>query len=226
MTCVSTSKCVLLCLNCIFWCGLVLLSLLLFIHHDRELDIPITLLNSFSLPFDTNMIVLLVLFVTGLVGYLAILLNESKRKLIVTIFSSLLILLTCMLAAVSFLEYWHHDQIRSEYLDQFTNSILQYNSTEDGPHNSSETWINDGGIYTSDDVDRIQSMLHCCGSYNYTDFGASPWGLQNQEMVPFSCCNPTEMAKLNQTCRKLNYKTNASLIYTDGCFDIVEAKFL
>ena len=83
---ISTSKCVLLCLNCIFWCGLILLSLLLFIHHDRELDIPITLLNSFSLPFDTNMIVLCVLFVTGIVGYLAILLSDEKRRLVVTIF--------------------------------------------------------------------------------------------------------------------------------------------
>ena len=64
----------------------MLLSLLLFIHHDRELDLPIRLLDSFSLPYDTNMLVLLVLFTTGFIGYFAILFNESKRKLLVTIF--------------------------------------------------------------------------------------------------------------------------------------------
>lgn len=226
MSVISTSKCVLLCLNCIFWCGLILLSLLLFIHHDQELDIPITLLNSFSLPFDTNMIVLIVLFITGIVGYLAILLNESKRRLIVTIFSSLLILLTCLLGAVAFLEYWHHDQIRIEYLDQFTNSVIQYNSTNNESHNSTDHWITDGGIYTSDDVDRIQSVLHCCGSHNYTDFAGSPWGLNNPSMVPVSCCNPAEMSKLNQTCRMLNYVTEEELMNHDGCFDIVESRFL
>lgn len=221
----STSKCVLICLNSIFWTGLVLLSLLLFIHHEKELDIPITLLESFSLPFDTNMIVLLVLFLTGIIGYVTILIAEEKRKLIVTIFSSALILLTCLLSAASFFEYWHHDKIRREYLDQFTNSVVQYNSTTEQNVTITE-WDTDGGIYTSDDVDRIQTIFNCCGSYNFTDFGASPWGLKNPSMVPESCCDEQKMSAINETCRALNFETELEYIYPDGCFKIVEAQFL
>jgi len=110
-------------------------------------------------------------------------------------FSSLLILLTCVLAAVAYLEYSHHDQIRKEYLDQFTNSIVKYNAT-DGTNQTD--WVNDGEIYTSEDVDRIQTMLECCGSYNYTDFSMSPWGLRHPQMVPMSCCDPDEMSKSNK----------------------------
>lgn len=223
---ISTSKCVLICLNCIFWVGLVLLSLLLFIHHDRELDLPIRLLDSFSLPYDTNMLVLVVLFSTGFIGYFAILFNESKRKLLVTIFSSLLILLTGLLGTVSFFEFWHHDVIREEYLAQFTDSVSQYNSTQILPHNTTDKWINDGGFYTSDDVDRIQTMLECCGSKNKTDYLETPWGLRYPKMVPYSCCDQEKFAKTNQTCRMLNIDTESEFIFSEGCYGIVEKKFL
>jgi hypothetical protein len=122
---------------------------------------------------------------------------------------------------VAFLEFWHHDEIRKDYLDQFDDSILGYNSSSNAPD-----WVNDGAIYSSDDVDRIQTYFHCCGSKNYTDFGESPWGAQFPKMAPYSCCDPAAMERLNQTCRMVNYETERDLIFTQPCYEIVEATFL
>ena len=44
----------------LFW------AILLFIHHEAELDIPIQKLKFFKLPFDLNMIILFLLAITGM----------------------------------------------------------------------------------------------------------------------------------------------------------------
>ena len=75
-----------------------------------------------------------------------------------------------------------------EYLDQFNDSIFEYNGT--GESNKTD-WEPDHDLYDSDDVDRIQTNFKCCGSINYTDFNLSPWGKLNPYMVPSSCCNLT-----------------------------------
>ena len=75
-----------------------------------------------------------------------------------------------------------------EYLDQFNDSIFEYNGT--GESNRTD-WEPDHDLYDSDDVDRIQTNFKCCGSMNYTDFNQSPWGKLNPYMVPSSCCNLT-----------------------------------
>ncbi len=41
----------------------------------------------------------------------------------------MLILLTCLLTTLSYMEYTHHDEIRGEYLSQFDESIKSYNSS-------------------------------------------------------------------------------------------------
>ena len=63
-----------------------------------------------------------------------------------------------------------------EYLDQFNDSIFEYNGT--GESNRTD-WEPDHDLYDSDDVDRIQTNFKCCGSINYTDFSQSPWGKLN-----------------------------------------------
>lgn len=224
---ITTGRCVLLILNSIFWVALVLLSLLLFIHHDKELDIPISWMKSLELPFGISMIVLVVLFFTGFAGLLVVVIGENYQKVFIAIFSSMLILLTCLLTTLSYMEYTHHDEIRGEYLSQFDESIKSYNSSRSTINNSTnDDWSNDGSIYNAEDVDRIQSIMKCCGSTNYTDFQHSPWGKNHSDMAPESCCNFDLLSENNLTCRALNWKEESEFIYARGCHDIVDAAFV
>lgn len=210
-----------------FWSALLLMSILLFLHHDKELDIPITFLSSFKLPYVISMVVLVVLFLTGLAGFLLVLLDEKFKKIFMAIFSSLLILLACLLSVLAYTEYINHDPIRIEYLSQFDDSILMYNTSSSVINNATDDhWTNDGQLYVSEDVDRIQSLMMCCGSDNYSDFTVSPWGQDHPDMVPESCCDVKAMAAANMTCRALNWAEEGSFIYQNGCRDLVEVAFL
>lgn len=217
----KTSQVVLGCLNLIFWIGCGLIAILLFIHHEAELDIPIPKLEHFKLPYDLNMIILFLLALTGTLGFVAIVVHEEKKKLHMTIFSSILILLTLLLGCVSYLEYYNREFITSEYLSQFNDSIFQYNGT--GESNKTD-WEPDHDLYDSDDVDRIQTNFKCCGSLNYTDFEESPWGKENPQMVPSSCCNLTVITE--DDCRPLNITSEKDLINQSGCTAQVKTVFL
>ena len=134
-------------------------ALLLFIHHERELDIPIAKMEHFKLPLDLNIMILFLLALTGLHIYREFnnficpikaqsvsspsLPMKSARKYtwpslgvifkdhghFQTTFSSILILLTLLLGSVSYLEYYNRSFITTEYLAQFDASIVHYNET-------------------------------------------------------------------------------------------------
>ena len=71
-------------------------------------------------------------------------------------------------------------------------------------NSTNDDWSNDGSIYNAEDVDRIQSIMKCCGSQNYTDFEESPWGKNHTDMAPESCCNVDLMQKNNMVRKALN----------------------
>jgi len=217
----TTTKIVLGCLNLIFWIGCVLIAILLFIHHEAELDIPIPKLEHFKLPLDLNMVILFLLALTGTLGFVTIVAHEERKKIHMTIFSSILILLTLLLGCISYLEYYNREFITAEYLDQFNDSIFEYNGT--GESNRTD-WEPDHDLYDSDDVDRIQTNFKCCGSMNYTDFNQSPWGKLNPYMVPSSCCNLTLIS--DEDCRPLDTRNETEFINQVGCTSQVKHVFL
>ena len=78
------------------------------------------------------------------------------------------------------------------------------NSSSTINNSTNDDWSNDGSIYNAEDVDRIQSIMKCCGSQNYTDFEESPWGKNHTDMAPESCCNVELMQKNNMVRRALD----------------------
>jgi len=216
-----TTKLVQLCLNLFFWIGAVLIALLLFIHHERELDIPIAKMEHFKLPLDLNIMILFLLALTGTIGFVTIVANEERKKIHMTIFSSILILLTLLLGSVSYLEYYNRSFITTEYLAQFDASIVHYNETGNSTQSPNHE------IYDAADVDRIQVTFTCCGSTDFTDYSTSDYATEHPGQVPISCCNET--AASPGRCANgdpLSVEDEEAYINSAGCHAIIESVFL
>ena len=83
---------------------------------------------------------------------------------------------------------------------------LSKNSSSTINNSTNDDWSNDGSIYNAEDVDRIQSIMKCCGSTNYTDFQESPWGKNHTNMVPESCCNVELLNENNMVSEYLMFR--------------------
>ncbi|KAK9963257.1 hypothetical protein ABG768_006456 [Culter alburnus] len=71
----------------------------------------------------------------------------------------------------------------------------------------------------TEDLDRIQRTLHCCGEKNYTSWEDTPY-FKAGNGIPKSCCNVT--AGVNCTSAELkDMKTAASVVYQQGCFSLM-----
>lgn len=76
----------------------------------------------------------------------------------------------------------------------------------------------DGTAAKSDDMDRIQRTMQCCGETNYTSWANTDYF--KKEGIPKSCCNVT--AGLNCTTTELKNLTLAeSVVYQQGCFSLL-----
>ncbi|XP_074634548.1 tetraspanin-7-like [Acropora palmata] len=64
--------------------------------------------------------------------------------------------------------------------------------------------------------DGLQSQLHCCGSYNYTDWFFKEWstGRSSNFSVPQSCC-----VKQRETNCNVNVTSHPSSVFQKGCYD-------
>jgi tetraspanin-7 len=60
------------------------------------------------------------------------------------------------------------------------------------------------------DIDKLQQLLNCCGTNNYTDWYATSWAAGN-ETVPGSCCSS------GGNCPPRTYVIEH--VFTDGCYD-------
>jgi len=75
-------------------------------------------------------------------------------------------------------------------------------------------------------IDYLQQQMKCCGSYNYTSWRLTPYGVDHPNHVPLSCCktmnvtNPT--ACLDGDLGRMNSTGLATYIYVDGCVGAVE----
>ncbi|XP_043113228.1 tetraspanin-7 [Puntigrus tetrazona] len=84
-----------------------------------------------------------------------------------------------------------------------------------GVYNKAESVYSGKG---SEDLDRIQRTLQCCGEKNYTSWANTEYF--KKEGIPKSCCNVT--AGVNCTSAELkDLGTAASVVYQQGCFSLM-----
>uniref|UniRef100_A0A672UWN6 Uncharacterized protein n=1 Tax=Strigops habroptila TaxID=2489341 RepID=A0A672UWN6_STRHB len=67
----------------------------------------------------------------------------------------------------------------------------------------------------ADALDALQRSLSCCGVQSYQDWLTTPWGLEQNGSVPFSCC------QARQGCHRSPPDTRG--LHHDGCFPKVLA---
>lgn len=77
---------------------------------------------------------------------------------------------------------------------------------------------------TTDQVNWLHKHFYCCGSYNYTYWNATPWGLNHTGFVPVSCCRNNESECFNGNLTAMGVDPS-KYIYNVGCVYEVE-KFL
>ncbi|XP_030335883.1 tetraspanin-7-like [Strigops habroptila] len=75
------------------------------------------------------------------------------------------------------------------------------------------TYGKDEGM--ADALDALQRSLSCCGVQSYQDWLTTPWGLEQNGSVPFSCC------QARQGCHRSPPDTRG--LHHDGCFPKVLA---
>lgn len=88
------------------------------------------------------------------------------------------------------------------------------NSLDDGIEEAMESYLTTDTMRNA--IDGIQSKLHCCGRYNYTDWFSISWEAANKtaDSVPASCC-------IKKDCVHTNLLKNATSVFNQGCFDKV-----
>lgn len=70
----------------------------------------------------------------------------------------------------------------------------------------------------SEDLDRVQRTLQCCGELNYISWANTNYF--KQEGIPKSCCNVTSGVNCTTTELK-DLKLAASVVYQQGCFSLM-----
>uniref|UniRef100_A0A8V5FLY7 Uncharacterized protein n=1 Tax=Melopsittacus undulatus TaxID=13146 RepID=A0A8V5FLY7_MELUD len=80
-------------------------------------------------------------------------------------------------------------------------------------HQALLTYGKDEGM--ADALDALQRSLSCCGVQSYWDWLTTPWGLEQNGSVPFSCC------QARQGCHRSPPDTRG--LHHDGCFPKVLA---
>ncbi|XP_061229094.1 tetraspanin-7-like [Neopsephotus bourkii] len=84
---------------------------------------------------------------------------------------------------------------------------------QEGLHRALLTYGKDEGM--ADALDALQRSLSCCGVQSYRDWLTTPWGLEQNGSVPFSCC------QARQGCHRSPPATRG--LHHDGCFPKVLA---
>ncbi|XP_011963113.1 tetraspanin-6 isoform X2 [Ovis aries] len=106
-------------------------------------------------------------------------------------FLTLIFLVELVAAIVGFV--FRHE-IKNSFKNNYEKAVKQYNAT---------------GDYRSDAVDKIQSMLHCCGVTNYRDWKDTNYYLEKG--FPESCCKLEDCSP----------QRDADKVNNEGCFIMV-----
>jgi tetraspanin-3 len=76
---------------------------------------------------------------------------------------------------------------------------------------------------TTDQIDYLHRNFKCCGSFNYTSWNSTPFGLEHPDHVPLTCCRKdfNESQCLDGDLSQMKDKADV-YIYTAGCVGEVE----
>lgn len=201
-TCPSvTSKICLTVVGFVFWAaaaGLIFLGAWVYhtYHHFSEL----TNANLTLIPAAIVIAVGVFLFIIGSLGCIAA--CKENKCLLAVFFSLLMVVLTAEVVAGT-LGYVFREDMKK--------------AVDDGLRDALDKYKYDGSVW-QDQIDYLQSELHCCGVYNASDWKkAKAWN--HTDEVPKSCCKPG----LKHHC---NNATGSPDLFQEGCVSLLEDKFL
>jgi hypothetical protein len=161
-------------------------------HFDQFLESHFTLV-----PASIMLAVGFVFFLAGCMGIC--ILCSNNRGLLFT-FGSFLVILLGLLIAAAVCVGIYRGQI-DESLQNQTQRVL-------------DEYGEDGSPVTSQ-ANFVQQKFHCCGSFNYTEWYNTPWGLNHSsEAVPESCCDSAKFPN----CTGSAYDIDQKHIFEQGCF--------
>ncbi|XP_062819785.1 tetraspanin-6 [Anolis carolinensis] len=195
---ITCLKSVLLIYSFVFWfSGIILLAV--GIWGKVSLEVYFSLLNekATNVPYvliATGTVVILL----GTFGCFATCRGSTWMLKLYAMFLTLVFLIVLVAAIVGFV--FRHE-IKDSFRKNYEVAVEKYNGTKDERSNA---------------VDTIQSMLHCCGVSNFTDWNTTDFFKQNG--IPLSCCKSFDDCTVED--RKDLEKAKRK-VYENGCFNLV-----
>ncbi|XP_076443368.1 tetraspanin-3-like [Babylonia areolata] len=200
--CTTTTKICLLVISLVFWgaaASLCFISSWVYrTYHDFDHLTESTLT---LVPASIVLGVAMFMFLIGLLGCIAVC-KESKFLLSCYFCLILVVFLGELVAGV--LGYAYRVEVEDAVSDGLTKAVDRYNET-----------------VMKEQIDFVQTQLHCCGIINASDWQESPaWSKDHSNTVPISCC-------VNQTNATFfcNTTIGSTDIYNEGCLSSLEDKF-
>ncbi|KAL4227499.1 Tetraspanin [Mactra antiquata] len=198
-----TSKICLSVIGFVFWgAAAALIFMGAWVYHTYKHFSELTTASLTLIPAGIIIIVGVFLFILGCIGCIAA--CKENKCLLAIFFSLLLIVLTAEITA-GVLGYVFRKEVDKTVHDGLEDAINKYDNKTGGS--------------MKDQIDYLQSELHCCGITNASDWSsATIWKKNATGYVPSSCCKNANKT----TC---NLKIGSSDIYKDGCLESLKTKF-
>lgn len=199
--CTTTTKICLLVISLVFWgaaASLCFISSWVYrTYHDFDHLTESTLT---LVPASIVLGVAVFMFLIGLLGCIAVC-KESKILLSCYFCLILVVFLGEVVAGV--LGYAYREEVEEVVSEGLTKAMDNYNET-----------------VMKEQMDFVQTQLHCCGIHNASDWLTSPvWSKDHNDTVPDSCCVDQSNLTLCQPV------IGSKDIYNEGCLSSLEHKF-
>jgi tetraspanin-3 len=193
--CKCTSKIVIAAVSIFFVVCAILLLLVggymfLQYHEDNSIQYSKNILVPASIIIGVGLCLLIMAF-SGFIGAC------KEQKCLLGVFSTFLLLVVAGSITASAMTFVYRKDIDKQMQSVF--------------HDALEKYGNDSGV--TKEVDDIQTMFHCCGIQNYTDWDNTPYGHSNHTLhYPDSCCPGKNCTGTNQ--------------FENGCYNLVHEQVM
>lgn len=198
-----------ICFNLIFWlAGIVILIVGIWLHSQKDeaakdyahLSGNINYINGPTFCIAVGVI-------TILVSFLACCGGKTENMCMLGCYAGLLVvILTIEIVSIT-ITYVYRERIENSLKNDFQKTLNKYGET--------------GWERLTRSIDELEKDFHCCGNNKYSDWFETPWGSNNTNSVPKSCCR-----KVNEKDCNINLSKDSQKIYRCGCYNHVKKYLL
>lgn len=198
-----------ICFNFIFWmAGMVILIVGIWLHSQKDeaakdyahLSGNINYINGPTFCIAVGVI-------TILVSCLACCGAKTESMCMLGCYAGLLFIVLSIEIVSITITYVYREEIETSLKNDFQKTLNKYGQT--------------GWERLTKSIDELEKDFHCCGNNKFSDWFDTPWGNNNTNSVPKSCCR-----KMSEKECNVNLSKDSQKIYRCGCYNHVRKYLL